>query len=516
MPIKYDDIYIKRPQEELEYTPEQINELIKCKDDILYFVRKYVKIVTLDEGIIPFEPRDYQLECIESLQENRFTIGLWSRQSGKTTVVAAYALHYAIFNENKNIGIVSNKESSAKRILDLMKKMYEELPIWLKPGVYEYAKTQITYENGTRLIISATTSDAFRGWPMNLVICDEFAFVPGNQAEEFWSANYPTISSSEKSKIVIISTPCGLFNIFHRIWTEAQAGKNSFFPIKVTWERVPGRDKKWAEEQIANLGPQGFNQEFGCQFLGSANTVISPECLRVLLSSWTQPKFYDLEDKLRVWEKPKDGAMYLMGCDPSKGTGEHFSTIQIFRVDSVNPIDMEQIAVFEDNLTEVFKFTAIINRLSIYYNNAYIMCENNGEGNAVITQLWWTLENENLVNSGQKESNLGIRSNQTTKQKSIIMMKKIIEDGSVKLNDRKTVEQLGSYIEEKGKFFGKDKPDDLVDALHWATYIFNMNILDEGWNFKSDPDKSDTWGILSDIEQDIEDWTWLNNSNIFD
>jgi hypothetical protein len=367
------------------------------------------------------------------------------------------------------------------------------------------------------MIISATTSDAFRGWPMNMVICDEFAFVPGNQAEEFWAANYPTISSSKKSKLIIISTPCGMFNIFHRLWTQAQAGDNFFVPYKVIWDKVPGRDKEWAKQEIANMGMQAFNQEYACKFLGSTNTVIHPECLRTLMSMDVGPIYFDLQDRLRVWEKPKDGARYILGVDPAKGTGENYSTIQILRIDSVFPLQMEQVAVFEDNLTDVYEFAHIINKLSYYYNNAYIMAENNGEGAAVITQLWWTFENENLVNSGSKEKSLGIRSSKDTKPKAVLLMKKLIEDGSVRLKDKETIQQLGSFIEEKNKFFGKDKPDDLVCALFWGTYIFNMNILDEDWQFKENKlDENDAWGILSDIEDDVDDWSWLTKSTLWE
>ncbi len=519
MAIRYDD-YVKRPNQELEYTEDHIKEMIKCRDDIHYFVQNYVKIVTLDHGEVLFRPRDYQNETLELLANNRFFVGLWARQSGKTTIVAAYALWYAIFNADKNIGMVSNKESSAKRILDGMKRMYEGLPPWLKPGVTEYAKTSITFDNGTKLIISATTQDAFRGWPMNIVICDEFAFVPKNNAEDFWSSNYPTISSSTESKIIIISTPNGMFNIFHRIWMGAinpnKEDANSFVAQKVLWDRVPGRDKAWAKEQIKNLGIHGFNQEFGCKFLGSTNTVINPEVLRTLLNTHVEPDLYDLKNRLRVWEKPKEGALYVMGVDPAKGTGEHDSCIQIFKINSRIPIDMEQVAVFQDNMTDVYNFSQIIHKLSIYYNGAYIMCENNGEGSAVITQLWWTYENEGLVNTGAKAVNLGIRSNRNNKPRAVLLMKKLIEDGSVKIKDKETIEQLSSYIEDEAKFYGKDKPDDLVDSMFWAFYLFEMNVMSEDWQFKKDEKENDAWGILSDIEDDIDDWSWLNDSNVFD
>jgi len=516
MAIRYDD-FVKRPNEELEYTPEQIEELMKCKEDVHYFAIKYIKIVTLDHGEVSFDPYEYQVTTIDLLHKNRFFVGLWARQSGKTTVVSIYALWYAIFHPLKNVGIVSNKETSAKRILDTMKRMYERLPVWLKPGVTEYQKTSVHFDNGSNLIISATTADAFRGWPMNLVICDEFAFVPGNQAEEFWAANYPTLSSSKTSKLIIISTPNGMFNIFHRIWTQAQVGDNEFKPFKVIWDQVPGRDEAWASTEVANMGLQAFNQEYACKFLGSTNTVIHPECLRTLMSMDKEPIFYDLQDRLRLWEKPKEGAWYILGCDPAKGTGENASGIQILKINSVNPIDLDQIGVFEDNLTDVYEFSHIINKLSYYFNNAFIMCENNGEGAAVIAELWWHFENENLVNSGSKKKSLGIRSQKDTKPKAVLLMKKVIEDGSIRLRDKETIEQLGSFIEEKNKFFGKDKPDDLVSALYWGTYVFMMNIIDEEFKFKkSKMDTNDAWGILSDIEDDIDDWSWLTKSTIWD
>lgn len=516
MAIRYDETYIKRPNAEHEYTPEQIEELLTCRDDILYFCRNYVKIITLDRGEILFDPYDYQVEALDLLSLYRFYIGMWARQSGKTSIISSYALHYAIFNSNKNIGIVSNKESSAKRILDDIKKRYENLPAWMKPGVVEYSKTFIAFDNGTRIIISATTQDAFRGWPMNLVICDEFAFVPSSNAEEFWASNYPTISSSTKAKVIIISTPNGMFNIFHRLWVQAEAGESPFVNHKITWDRIPGKNKKWAAEQIQVLGIHGFNQEFACKFLGSTNTVINPEVLRTLLASWEDVEFTDLQGRLRLWEKPKEGYKYILGVDPAKGTGEHYSTIQILKLLSVNPVNVEQVGVFESNLTDVYEFSQIINKLSYYYNNAYILCENNGEGSSVVGQLWWNFENENLVNSGSKEASLGIRSNKNTKSKAILLMKKLIEDGSVRLRDKETIEQLGSYIEENNKFLGKDKPDDLVDALFWALYLFEMNILDEEWSFKEDNREDDIWGILSDVESDIDDWSWLTNTSVFD
>ena len=514
MPVKYDDKFVKRPNAEIEYTPDMIRELQLCRDDVNYFL-KYVKIVNPDLGEIFFTPHDYQFELLEKFQKHRFNIAMCTRQSGKTTIVSAYVLWYAIFNKDKNVGIVSNKESSAKMILGRLKRMYESLPAWLKPGVTEYSKTFTTFDNNTRIVISATSPDAFRGETINLLCCDEFAFVPSVAAEDFWAANYPTISASKEAKIIIISTPNGLFNIFHSLWSQAKVKSNTFVTTKVGWRQVPGRDDAWAEEQKRNLGMQKFNQEFAVKFIGSTSTVLSSDCIKVLLGSWMEPNYMDLEDRLRIWEKPQENAAYVMGCDPAKGTGENWSTIQVFRIDSINPVKMEQVAVFEHNLTDVYEFSDIIDRLSYYYNNAYIMCENNGEGSAVIQRIWWELENENLVNSGSKSANLGIRSTRTTKPKAVLLWKKLTEDGSIIYHDKNTVEQFGSFIEENNKFFGKDKPDDLVSACYWAPYLFEMNILDETYGFIKKENESEGWGVLSDIDTDGEDWSWLTETEVF-
>jgi len=508
--------FVKRPNSEHEYTPDQIKELQSCSKSCPYFIR-YIKIVNPDEGEVTFEPYEYQWELLEKFQKHRFNVALCSRQSGKTTIVASYVLWYAIFNENKNIGIVSNKEKSAKMILDRIRKSYEALPIWLKPGVTEYSKTFITFDNGSKIQIAATSADAFRGESMNLLCMDEFAFVPQSQAEEFWMANYPTISASRKAKIVIISTPNGLFNIFHKIWTEATLKKNSFVFTKVSWDRVPGRDQTWADEQRKNLGERQFAQEFAVEFIGSTNTLINPTTLEVILKADTEPLKTDLGGRLRIWEEPKEKAQYVLGVDPAKGTGENYSVIQVLRLDSISPLSMAQVAVFRHNLTDVYEFTDIVHRLAIFYNHAYVMCENNGEGSSVVNRLWWDHEYDGLVNSGGKAKSLGIRATGGakggTKSRACLLLKKLIEDNSLKLVDIRTLMELGSFISEDGRFFGQSMNDDLVMALAWAVYLFEMNVLNETFTFAEKDEDEGAWGILTDVNmEEAEDWSWLDES----
>jgi hypothetical protein len=511
MGIRYDG-YVKRPLEEFDYEPWHIKELETCIGNINHFL-KYIQIVNPDRGVIPFKPYPYQKTLLKKFKKHRFNVGLLSRQSGKTTAVSIYALWYSIFHSNKVIGIVSNKESSAKMILARFKDMYEKLPFWLKPGVKEYQKKGISFDNGTQIIISATSPNAFRGQSINLLICDEFAFVPKNEAIDFWSANYPTVSASTESKIIIISTPNGMYNIFHRIYSQAERGENSFVPTKVAWNKVPGRDKEWKKQELKNLGRQKFKQEYAVEFLGSTNTVIDSDILEQIIGLWKEPIHYDLNNKFSIYEKPVDGAIYVLGVDTAKGTGEHYSAIQVIKLLNMKPVKMEQVASYVHNLIDVYTFADLVDRISRYYNHAYIMCENNSEGAAVVNKLWWDLENEGLVNTGSKTIDLGVRAKRNTKPTAVLLMKKLIEDGALKLIDKETLDQLTTFIESNNKFYGKDMPDDLISALYWACYILEMNIWDETYEFtKSKESDDDIWGILADVEESVEDWSWLTDS----
>jgi hypothetical protein len=285
----------------------------------------------------------------------------------------------------------------------------------------------------------------------------------------------------------------------------------------VSWESVPGRDEEWAEVQRKNLGLRQFAQEFAVEFIGSTNTLIEPKTLEVILKLDKPHVSEDLEGRLMIWEKPQEGCNYIIGVDPAKGTGENYSAAQVLRVDSTNPVKMQQVAVFHHNLTDVYSFADIVTRMAKYYNRAYLMVENNGEGSAVVNRIWWEHEYEGLVNSGSKTANLGIRSTggskKGTKPKAALLMKKLIEDGSLQLVDRKTLKELGSFIEENGRFFGKDTNDDLVSALFWACFFLEMNILEEDWAFEQDGMDDEAWGILGDVDEMFEDWSWLDNSS---
>jgi len=438
-----------------------------------------------------------------------YTNGLLSHN---TTTTGAYVLWYTLFNGGKNIGIVSNKQVSAIDILNRIKSMYKEIPDYMKPGIIDWNKTSILFENDTRIMVSATSEDAFRGRTLNLLVCDEFAFLPKHIAYDFWSANYPTISASKEAKIIIISTPSGMYNQFHTIYSEAERNFNSFTSFKSTWMDVPGRNEQWKKAQISNIGERRFTQEYDCEFLGSTNTVINTDRIRSLFTEIEEPAIIEREGKLRIYEKPVEGEKYVIGADTSKGTGEDYSVAQILKFISFTPLKFQQVAVFEDNHTDVYAFSDILDKLSIYYNKAYLMVENNAEGAAVVNKLWWDIETESLVNTGSKSINLGIRATRSTKPKAVLLMKKLIEDGCLEIHDKRTIEELASFIEENNRYFGKDLHDDLVSGLYWSVYISQMGIFEEEITMKGLFDKGndhknyedEVWGIISDLNDNNE------------
>jgi hypothetical protein len=328
---------LKPPGVELQYTEEQLKEYVKCANDPVYFCSKYVKVKTLDKGVMPFELYDYQQKFVKAIHDNRFTISKWPRQSGKSTSVIGYITHYVTFNQSVSCAILANKLKTAKdELFAKLQLAYENLPHFLQQGVVEWNKTSFKLENGSRVICDATSSSAIRGGSYNLLLLDEYAFLPSHVAEEFYSSTYPTISAGTTTKLIIVSTPNGM-NHFHKLWVDAnrQDGhklKNKFIPIEVSWRDVPitpggpKRNDVWAAEQIANTSPEQFEQEYGCSFLGSSNTLISSTKLNVLA-----PEEFLTEDSdgLRIFEEPNENKTYFLQADVARGQGSDYSAFTV-------------------------------------------------------------------------------------------------------------------------------------------------------------------------------------------
>lgn len=254
---------LKRAGVELSYTEEQLIEIAKCIEDPIYFIKKYVKIVNVDRGLVPFEMWPFQEKMVETFHENRFSIAKMPRQVGKTTTAAGYMLWCVLFQENFSIAILANKGNLAQDILSRIQYSFEYLPIWLQQGIVVWNKRNFELENGSKIAAYATSASGVRGGSYNLIFLDEFAFVPQNMANDFFTSTYPVISSGKTTKVIIVSTPYGL-NHFYKMWVDAEEGRSLYKTVEVHWSMVPGRDEKWREETIRNTSEEQFRQEFEC------------------------------------------------------------------------------------------------------------------------------------------------------------------------------------------------------------------------------------------------------------
>ena len=310
---------LKKTNVTVDFEQGQVEEYIKCQNDPLYFIKTYMKIVTVDDGLVDFNLWDFQEDMIRNFCDNRFVICKMPRQTGKSTTIIAYLLHYVLFNQDVRVGILANKGNTARELLSRLQLAYEHLPLWLQQGVEEWNKGNIELENGSKILASSTSSSAIRGGTFNIIFLDEFAFVPDHISEEFFRSVYPTISSGKTTKVLIVSTPNGM-NQFYKMWINAEEGKSDYVPIDVHWSKVPGRDDEWKEQTIRNTSEDQFRVEFETEFIGSVDTLISPSKLRNLV--FREPIYK--KDNLHVWETPQPGRVYFVSVDVARGVQQDY------------------------------------------------------------------------------------------------------------------------------------------------------------------------------------------------
>lgn len=483
---------LKPPGIDIQYTKEQLEEYVKCANDPVYFCSKYVKVKTLDKGIMPFKLYDYQEEFIKEIHKNRFVISKWPRQSGKSTSVIGYICHYVTFNQSVNVAILANKLKTAKdELFAKLQLAYENLPHFLQQGVVEWNKTSFKLENGSRVVCDATSSSAIRGGSYNLLLLDEYAFLPSHIAEEFYSSTYPTISAGLTTKLIIVSTPNGM-NHFHKLWVDANRpmghkSKNRFVPVEVDWTQVPitpggpRRNAEWAEEQIANTSQEQFNQEYGCSFLGSSNTLISSTKLNVLAPE--EPISENVEGH-RVYEIPQPDKIYFLQADVSRGQGSDYSA---FTVIDGTSTPYKVVSTYRNNTISPFNFPTVIFNSAKAYNNAYVLIETNDLGGQVSNILHTDLEYENVLMTkvmGRKgqilsqgfggigKNEMGIRTTAQTKKIGCAILKRLIEENKIILNDERIIVELMSFISKSNTYKAEDgQHDDLVMSLVFFAWL---------------------------------------------
>ena len=470
---------LKKANTAVEFTRDDIKEYHKCAQDPLYFIENYVQIVSLDEGLVPFEMYDFQRGMVSTMHDNRFSIFKLPRQSGKSTTIISYLLHYALFNPNVNIAVLANKSSTARDILSRLQLAYENLPKWMQQGIIAWNKGNIELENGSKIIAAATSSSAIRGGSYNIIFLDEFAFVPSNVAEQFFASVYPTITSGQNTKVIIVSTPHGM-NMFYKIWVDAQEKRNDYIPIEVHWSEVPGRDEVWKEETIRNTSQSQFNSEFECEFLGSIDTLISSVKLKQLV--YRTPIHSNVGIDIHV--RPEENRTYMLTADVSRGTANDYSAFVVF---DVTEIPYKIVAKFRDNEIKPLLFPTKIHEVAKAYNNAYVMVEVNDIGEQVANTLQFDLEYDNLVMASMRgragqvlgagfsggRAQLGVRTTKAVKKIGCSNLKQLIEDNKLIVEDYDCVNELSTFISKGSSYTADDGcNDDLVACMFmfgWAT-----------------------------------------------
>lgn len=517
---------LKRANVNVSFTPEQVQEYVKCSEDPIYFIKNYVKIVSLDQGLINFNMFDFQELFVETINENRFTIGKMPRQCGKSTTLVAYILWYILFNPTSNVAILANKQTVAKLHMDRLKVAYEYLPKWLQQGIKEWNKMSIELENGSRIIAAATSASAIRGGSFNLIMLDEFAHVPENIANDFYTSVFPTITSGKTTKLVIISTPNGL-NLFYKIWVDSAEHRNDFKNVEIHWSQVPGRDQTWREQEIRNLGSEDkFRTEHECDFIGSTNTLISANKLKTMV--FRNP-IYKNDQGLRVYEKPKEKHSYLTLVDTSRGQGLDYSA---FCIIDVTEMPYKIVAVYRNNTISPMVYPNVIMNSCREYNDAFVLVEINDIGGQVADILYKELEYENVLISsvrgrkgqtldggfGNSDTQLGIRTTKVVKRLGCSVLKSMIEGDKLILNDIDMMRELVTFISKNNSYEADTgSNDDLVMCLvlfGWLstqTYFKDLTDLDiRKTLFQKQIDAIEEevmpFGFLSGVDEEMDEF----------
>ena len=477
---------------QIPFTPDQVAEYAKCAENPDYFIKTYVKIITLDKGLVPFKPWDFQEKVINTVHNNRFVILKYPRQTGKSTTVVSYFLWMILFNPEQNIAILANKGELARQLLDKIKLAYEHIPLWLQQGIEKWNEGRIVLENKSKIIATSTSSSAARGGSYNAILLDEFAFVEPNMQEKFFSSVYPTISSGKSSKVIIVSTPNGMGNLFYKLWADAtnkDGPRNEYIPLEVNWWDVPGRDEAWKKQTIANTSERQFQAEFECQFLGSLDTLINPNYIRAMVHK--NPIFS--RDGVDILEVPQKDHAYAFVCDVSRGMGLDYSA---FVVIDITNMPFKTVAKYRDNKVSPLLFPNVIFTTANAYNKAFVMIEINDNGGQVADILLEDLEYDNLVfvsndkKSGQKVGfgfgqsgqslQRGPKTSRSVKRLGCTLFKNLVENQKLIIEDLDLISELSTFVMNKDTYMAEEGcNDDLAMSMVMFSWMINQPMFKE-------------------------------------
>ena len=516
-----DDIYLgnpnlKKANTPIQFTKEQVTEFIKCKKDPVYFAAKYVKIVSLDEGLVPFDMYKFQKKLIKNFHNNRFNICKMPRQTGKSTTVVSFLLHYAVFNDNVNIGILANKAATARELLGRLQTAYENLPKWMQQGIIAWNKGSLELENGSKILAASTSASAVRGMSFNIIFLDEFAFVPNHIADSFFASVYPTITSGKSTKVIIVSTPHGM-NHFYRMWHDAERDRNEYVATEVHWSEVPGRNAKWKKQTIANTSAEQFRVEFECEFLGSVDTLISVAKLKTLVYNDPIKKNAGLD----IYENPIEDHNYIITVDTARGIDGDYSAFIVF---DITDFPYRVVAKYKNNQIKPMLFPSIVHDLAKAYNYAYTLIEVNDIGDQVASILFFDLEYENVLmcsmrgRAGQivgsgfsgKKSQLGVRMTSAVKKLGCSNLKTLLEDDKLATCDYDIIAELTTFVQRKNTFMAEEGcHDDLAMCLVIFSWLVAQDYFKE--MTEQDVRKRIYEDQKNQIEQDMAPFGFLND-----
>ena len=487
---------LKRVGTTFEYPQHLVEEYERCMDDPIYFAEKYIKIVTVDRGLIPIELFDYQKELIEAFKDNNRLILTTARQMGKTTAAVVLILHFILFNEHKEVALLSNKLAGATEILSRIRIAYEALPLWLQQNVVAWNKSTVELANGCKVYAAASSSSSIRGRSVALLYIDECAFIPN--WDDFSNSVLPVIASGKSAKLLYTSTPNGL-NHYYYTWDAALKGENDFVAIAADWTRHPDRDENWKKKTLAdmNFDEMRFAQEYELEFIGSSGTLLSGAVLKSLRPS--NPILMNANEGFKQFVKPEPGKIYVLIADVSEGKGLDYSTFSII---DVSTMPYNQVFTFRNNMLGTMDFAQVIYQFANLYNGAYVMVEINNMGVQVADSLLLEYGYENLIMTkaagktgkritggfGGGQVDRGIRTTKTVKATGCSLVKMLIEQKQLHINDSDTITEFNTFSKKSQSYEAEEgKHDDMVMPLvlfGWMTAdpffkeITNINTLE--------------------------------------
>jgi len=485
MAIYQDDKLVKRAYTKVKYSKEQLDELKACMDPDtgpLYFMSNFMYVQHSVKGKQKFAPYDFQLDLIESYTHYKKSINMVSRQMGKTAVAAGYLLWYAMFNDDAQILITSYKYDSAQDIMDRVRYAYESIPDHIRDGVTTYNKRSIAFANGSKITATTTTENTGRGMSLSLIYLDEFSFVDAGISKAFWTSLAPTLSTG--GKCIITSTPNTDEDQFADIWfkanklvdangNETDTGTNGFKPYMATWEAHPDRDDKWAAEQLASLGDERFRREHLCEFITFEETLINPVKLSQIESSTPIRK----TGQVRWYKDINPQLTYVVGLDPSMGTGGDNSAIQVLELPT-----LVQVAEWSNNRApieeQVRTLREILKEIQTFGNpETYWSVENNSLGEAALVVIRDTGEEnfpgtmlhdpKNKTASGNGRSRrAGFNTTNKSKLECCAKLKFLVETLKLKINSKGLLSELKVFVSRGNTYEARiGQTDDLVMAL---------------------------------------------------